>query len=283
MKSHSDRRVEPMSELAFFTTGDGCRIAYRFDGSPGNPVLVLSNSIGTTMNMWDPQIQALSKHFHVLRFDTRGHGASDVPVGAYSMDRLGRDVIELLDALHIDRVHFCGLSLGGMIGQWLGIYAPERIDALILCNTSSFLGPASQFDERIADVLHVKSIAETADMFLGYWFPAHMLNTQNPNVDSIRAMLLAMQPQGFAGCYAAVRDMDMRRTVALIRNPTLVIGGLHDTVTLPSHSEWIAAQIPHAKLTMLPAVHLSNIEYPEAFLDAMLGFLPLPSKLAVHA
>ena len=133
-----------MKDLSIFTTGDGCHIAYRFDGPADNPVLVLSNSIGTTLNMWDKQIPDLSKHFRVLRYDTRGHGSSEVPRGAYSVDRLGRDVIELLDSLKISRVHFCGLSLGGIVGQWLGIHTPDRIDRLILCNTASFLGPAEQ-------------------------------------------------------------------------------------------------------------------------------------------
>jgi 3-oxoadipate enol-lactonase len=115
-----------MKDLSVFTTSDGCRIAYRFDGSSDRPVLVLSNSIGTTLHMWDPQIQELSEHFRVLRFDTRGHGGSDVPLGAYSFDRLGRDVSELLYALKINRVHFCGLSLGGIIGQWLAVHTPRK-------------------------------------------------------------------------------------------------------------------------------------------------------------
>ena len=136
--------VMNMQELAI-TTGDGCRIAYRFDGPADKPVLLLSNSIGTDFTMWDPQIEPFSKHFRVLRYDSRGHGASGVPTGAYSVDRLGRDVIELLDALEISLVHFLGLSLGGMVGQWLGIHAPERIDRLILANTSAYLGPADQF------------------------------------------------------------------------------------------------------------------------------------------
>ncbi|WP_266157902.1 3-oxoadipate enol-lactonase [Dyella silvatica] len=272
--------TKPMNDLSIFITGDGHRMAYRFDGSPDMPVLVLSNSIGTTLNMWDLQIQALSKHFRVLRYDTRGHGASDVPAGGYSIDRLGRDVIELLDALHISRVHFCGLSLGGMIGQWLGIYAPERIDQLILCNTSSFLGPSGQWDERIAKVLQAENMSETAEMFLSYWFPPQMLEAGDATVDAIRAMLLSMQAQGFAGCYAAVRDMDMRRTVALIDKPTLVIAGQYDTVTLPSHSDWIAAQIAGAKLVVLPAMHLTNIEYPADFMRTVLEFLLAPSELA---
>src|SRR5260370_10397009 len=131
--------VMSMKEL-FITTGDGCRIAYRFDGPADKPVLLLSNSIGTDLSMWDPQIEALTKHFRVLRYDSRGHGASDVPAGPYSVDRLGRDVIELLDALKIGRVHFCGLSLGVIVRQLLGLDAPERIDRLILGNTSTYMG-----------------------------------------------------------------------------------------------------------------------------------------------
>jgi 3-oxoadipate enol-lactonase len=260
-----------MKEL-FITTGDGCRIAYRFDGPADKPVLLLSNSIGTDLSMWDPQIEAFIKHFRVLRYDSRGHGDSDVPAGPYSVDRLGRDVIELLDALKISRVHFCGLSLGGIVGQWLGIYAPERIDRLILCNTSSYLGPTEQWNGRIASVLKADP-TETAEMFLRNWFPPVLLETNGPIIAGIRAGLLATDPQGFAGSYAAVRDMDMRRTIKLISSPTLVIGGQYDTVTLPSHSELIAATIPGAKLVMLSVVHLSNLESPDEFLDAVLEFL----------
>jgi 3-oxoadipate enol-lactonase len=262
-----------MKDRSIFTTGDGCNIAYRFDGPDDKPVLVLSNSIGTTMNMWDIQIQDLSKHFRVLRYDMRGHGASSVPPGAYSIDRLGRDVIELLDALNISRVHFCGLSLGGLVGQWLGIHTPERLDRLILCNTSSYLGPAAQWDRRIASVLQADNMSETAEMFLSNWFPPHMLEGENATIEMFRAMLRAIHPQGYAGSYAAVRDTDMRRTVALICCPTMVIAGQYDTVTLASHSELIAATVPGSKLVMLPAVHLSNIEYPDAFLSAVLEFL----------
>lgn len=159
-----------MKELNFVTAGDGTRIAYRFDCEAGKPVLVLSNSIATTLNMWDMQVDELAKHFRVLRYDFRGHGGSSVPAGAYSLDRLGRDVIELLDALGIERAHFLGLSLGGFVGQWLGIHAPERIDRLILSNTSSHLGPASYFDERITAVLRAPDTSETAEVFLGNWF-----------------------------------------------------------------------------------------------------------------
>jgi 3-oxoadipate enol-lactonase len=262
-----------MNDRSFFETGDGCRIAYRIDGQAEKPVLVLSNSIGTTLEMWDGQVPELLRHFRVLRYDMRGHGATGVPAGSYSIGRLGRDVIELLDALGIERAHFCGVSLGGMVGQWLGIHVPEKIDRLILCNTSAFLGPAAQFDARIASVLAASDMSETAEMFLRNWFPAEWLTNESPLIAPFRAALLATDPRGLAGCYAAVRDMDMRRTVALIQSPTLVIGGRYDTVTLPGHSEHIAATVPGAKLLLLPAVHLSNIEYPVEFLKAVLDVL----------
>ncbi|QVQ25123.1 alpha/beta fold hydrolase [Achromobacter deleyi] len=262
-----------MPSPSFFTTGDGVRIAYRFDGDAGLPVLVLSNSIGTTLHMWDAQIPALSRAFRVLRYDTRGHGASGVPAGAYSLDRLGRDVIELMDGLGIGRAHFLGLSLGGMIGQWLGVHAPDRVDRLILAHTSAYLGPAPQWDERIAATLQAPDMADTAAMFLGNWFPAPMLQAGGPVIDAFRAMLLATDPQGLAGAFAAVRDMDLRRTIALIPRPTLVIAGRDDTVTAASHGELIAATVRGAELRVLPAVHLSNIERPGEFLDAVLTFL----------
>lgn len=262
-----------MNDVSFFTTGDGHRIAYRFDGEDSKPILMLSNSIATTLHMWDGEIEALSKHFRVLRYDMRGHGASSVPAGAYSLDRLGRDVIELLDALDIKRVHFLGLSLGGFVGQWLAIHTPERIDRLVLANTSSWLGPAAAFDERIATTLQAKDMTPIAEMFLGNWFPAHMLKAKPPVIDHFRAMLMATDRHGLAGAYAAVRDTDLRRTIALIERPTLVIAGRDDTVTLASHSETIAATIPGAKLLILPAVHLSNVECHDAFVSAVHAFL----------
>ena len=262
-----------MNELSFVTAGDGARIAYRFDGEPGKPVLVLSNSIATSLHMWDAQIAELTKHFRVLRYDLRGHGASSVPAGAYSMDRLGRDVVELLDALGVQRAHFLGLSLGGFIGQWLGIYAPERIDRLILSNTSGQLGPATLFDERIAAVLQAPDMADTAEAFLKNWFPASMLEAEGPAIETFRTMLLGIDRRGLAGTYAAVRDTDLRRTAALITRPTLVIAGEYDTVTAASHGEAIATTVPGAKLVMLPSVHFPNIEYPGEYMQTVLGFL----------
>lgn len=262
-----------MNPLSYLTASDGARIAYRLDGEADRPLLVLSNSIGTDLHMWDAQVPELARHFRVLRYDTRGHGASDAPPGEYTLERLGRDVIELLDALRVERAHFLGLSLGGMVGQWLGVHAGERIDRLILSNTSAYLGPAEQWAERIASVLGVEDMSDTAEMFLGNWFPAPMREANGPQIRAFRRMLLAADPRGLAGNYAAVRDLDLREALAAVSRPTLVIAGRYDTVTLASHGEEIAARVPGASLLVLPAVHLTNVEYPAEFIDAVLGFL----------
>jgi 3-oxoadipate enol-lactonase len=262
-----------MTDLSWITTGDGCRIAYRLDGPDGAAVLVLSNSIGTTLRMWDEQVPVLARRHRVLRYDFRGHGGSDVPPGAYSLDRLGRDVLELLDALGIDTFAFCGLSLGGLVGQWLGVHAPARIERLVLANTSSYLGPAGPWDEQIGAILGASDMTAAADAFLANWFPPRMLEQADARVAPFRADLMELDPRGLAGCLAAVRDTDMRRTVELIAAPTLVIVGAHDPVTLPSHGELIAATIPGAQLLRLASAHLSNVESADEFLAAVTAFL----------
>jgi 3-oxoadipate enol-lactonase len=262
-----------MSEDHHFRTGDGCRIAYRISGPDDRPVLALSNSIATNLHMWDRSVPELSRSFRVLRYDLRGHGASDAPVGAYSLDRLGHDVLELLDALQVGQAHFLGLSLGGFVGQWLGIYAPDRIERLVLSNTSSYLASELPFDKQIRTVLAAKDMTAIADEFMRNWFPASMLAGQNEIVDEFRTMVLTTPARGLAGCYAALRDTDLRRTISLITAPTLVIGGEDDTVTRASHSEAIAATIPNATLTLLPGVHMLNVEQPERFLSAVTSFL----------
>lgn len=253
-------------------TGDGCRIAYRFDGPEDAPILLLSNSLGTHMGMWEPQIAAWAKYFRVLRYDQRGHGLSDAPAGAYSMDRLGRDVLELLDALDIKAVNFCGLSLGGMVGQWLAIREPARVRRIVLANTSSFMGPPSTWDNRIASVLS-DGMAPLAEASVARWFTDAFRIRGKDAIADIEAMLLGTLPGGYAGCCAAIRDMDMRRTVKLIESPTLVIGGTLDPATPPPHSEALAQNISGAELVMLEAAHLSNVEQPALFEEACMRFL----------
>ncbi|PZU57642.1 MAG: 3-oxoadipate enol-lactonase [Sphingobium sp.] len=258
--------------VATFTTGDGCPIAYRFDGPADAPVLLLSNSLGTTMAMWEPQMAAFTSRFRVLRYDSRGHGASAVPAGAYSMDRLGRDAVELLDGLGLDRVDFCGLSKGGMVGQWLGIRAGDRVRRLILANTSSFMGPARAWDDRIGLVLS-EGMAPLAQASVARWFTQAFQDNAPDAITPISAMLGSIDPIGYAGCCAAIRDMDMRRVVTLVERPVLVIGGALDPSTPPPHSEALVRAISGSELTMLDAAHLSNVEQPDVFAKACLDFL----------
>ena len=266
-------KMDKNEQVQSFTTGDGVRIAFTMDGDESKPVLVLSNSIATNFHMWDEQVPVFAEYFRVLRFDTRGNGASDAPGGDYSVDRMALDVIELLDSLLIGRVHFLGLSLGGYIGQWLGIHAPERIDRLILANTSSYLGPAKAWNDFIKSLRRHGDMEKFATMFMNNWFPGHMISSNDSRVAAFRKMVLATTPQGLAGSYAAVRDADMRKTIALIPNTTLVIAGKYDVVTVPAHGEEIAQTIPNAKLVILPAVHMSNIEYGKDFEKLVIDFL----------
>lgn len=259
----------------FVTTGDGVRLAYQIDGRADAPTLVLSNSIGTSYRMWDSEVAALARHFRVVRYDFRGQGGSDVPPGAYSIDRFGRDVIELLDRLDVSRAHFLGLSLGGLVGQWLGVHVPERLDRLVLSNTAAYLGPPANWDKAIADMMSPDMDA-IATVFIGNWFPRPMIERNLPVIATFRDMVRRTSPAGLAGAYALLRDTDMRRLLALVDTPTLVIAGEFDTVTSPAHGRDIAAAIPSAKLRLLPTVHMSHVEQPTLFLDAVLSFLNKP-------
>lgn len=259
-----------ISETLYFNTSDGSRIAYRLDGAADKPVLVLSNSIATDMHMWDGQLPAFTKYFRVLRFDTRGNGVSSSPEGDYTLERMSLDILELLDSLHMDRVHFLGLSLGGFIGQWLGIHAPNRINKLILANTSPHLGPVEYFNDKISTLRSGGSMEPFANMFITNWFPK---NYDPAIVAKFRAMVLATSPRGLAGSFAAVRDADLRSSLSSIKNKTLIIGGTHDGVTLPEHSELMAKSIPNSTIVLLPVVHLSNVESREVFEKTVLDFL----------
>lgn len=253
------------------TLGDGCRIAWALDGPEDAPVLMLSNSLGTTMEMWRPQLSAFAARFRVLRYDTRGHGQSDVPPGGYGLDRLGRDAVELLDGLGIDHVHFCGVSLGGMTGQWLGARAPDRIDRLVLANTAAVMAPPSAWNTRIATVRQ-HGMAALTDAILERWFTSEFRAIAEGTA-FVRDQLLSTDPAGYAGCCAAIRDMDQRPLLGGITAPTLVITGSRDPATPPADSTIIVEAIPGARQLMLDAAHLSSIEQPEAFTAAVLDFL----------
>lgn len=253
-------------------TIDGCRIHYRWDGRADAPVMLLSNSLGTDLDMWAPQIAALTARFRVLRYDSRGHGQSDAPQGPYTIERLGRDALGLLDALGLERVRFCGLSKGGMVGMWLGANAPRRIERLVLSNTAAHMAPAAAWDERIRAVRE-GGMASMADTVLERWFTAAFRAARPEKLEPVRRMLLATPVEGYVACCAAVRDMDQRESIRAIVAPTLVIAGEHDPATPPPMGAAIAQRIPGARLVTLPAAHLSNIEAEAGFNGAVVDFL----------
>jgi 3-oxoadipate enol-lactonase/4-carboxymuconolactone decarboxylase len=260
-----------------FVTTDNIRLFYRLEGSDKRPALVLSNSIGTDHNMWDLQMPGLLPCFRVLRYDTRGHGASDAPGGDYTIERLAHDVLDLTRTVGMDKFAFCGLSLGGMTGQWLAANTPDRVTALVLANTSALMAPKSNWDTRRQAVL-TGGMASIVDLAMGRYFSAETLASDNPFPYSVRNTLLGTNPMGYAGCCSAIRDMDQIGMLKKIKAPTLVISGDKD-VSAPwaGHGEILAREIPGARAVHLPAAHLSNIEQPYSFTAALLDFLlPLP-------
>ncbi len=257
--------------MAIFDSGKG-KLHYELEGADDAPLLVLSNSLGTTLDMWLPQMPALVEHFRVLRYDTRGHGQSDVTPGPYSIAQLGSDVVSLMDYLKIPRAHFCGLSMGGMTGIWLGIHAPDRIERLVLCNTSAAIGVPEMWNARIAQV-RGGGMAAVIDAVLERWFTNDFLAHAPAQVDRVRAMLANTQVEGYVANCAAVRDMDQRADLGRIATPTLVIGGKYDKSTPPEHGELIARSIPGARYVELNAAHLSNWEAAQAFTKHVVNFL----------
>ncbi len=261
-----------MSASGTIAADDGCRIAWRADGPSDARVLLLSNSLGTDMDMWFRQVDAFAGQFRVLRYDARGHGASGATPGDYSLDRLGRDALALLDALGVARIDFCGVSLGGMIGQWLAWRAPERLGRIVLSNTSAFMGPPAGWQTRI-DAVRRDGMAVIADAMLPRWLTERFAALRPDVATALIATLKATDPQGYAGCCAAIRDMDLRPTARLVTTPALVIGGSEDPATPPGHAIALADHLQGAILLMLPAAHLANIEAPDAFNEAVLDFL----------
>jgi 3-oxoadipate enol-lactonase / 4-carboxymuconolactone decarboxylase len=256
-----------------FITANQVRLFYRLEGNQGLPVLVLSHSISTDHSMWDLQVPDLLDHFQVLRYDTRGHGASDSPSGEYSVEQLGGDALALLDALKISKFAFCGLSMGGAIGQWLAINAPDRMTGLILANTSPRIGSVELWNTRIG-MARKDGMAGIADLAINRFFAAEFLARSSPHIASVRSELTGTNAEGYIGCCAALRDFDFSGRLSQIKTPTLVIVGEKDVSTpLAGNGEILAREISGARLVSLPAAHLSNIECPRQFLAALFSFL----------
>jgi 3-oxoadipate enol-lactonase len=255
-----------------FLEKDALRMHYRIDGADGAPWLILSNSLGTNLGMWAPQMPALLQKFRVLRYDTRGHGESNVTPGPYSIAQLGGDVIALMDYLGIARAHFCGLSMGGMIGMWLGANHADRIERLVLCNTAAKIGTPELWNARI-DKVNAEGMASITAGVIDRWFTPEFQQRAPEQIAVVRQMLLDTPAAGYAANCAAVRDMDQRDGLATVTAPTLAIGGMHDLATPPQDSKLVAERVVQGRYVELHAAHLSNWERPDEFTAELVSFL----------
>jgi 3-oxoadipate enol-lactonase len=254
------------------TTGSAIEVHHLLEGPEDAPVLVLSNSLGTTLEMWDEQTPVLSERFRLLRYDHRGHGGSTVPPGPYKIEDLGRDVLVLLDRLEVERFSFCGLSLGGMVGMWLASEAPELVERLVLCCTSARFAPDT-FDSR-ARTVRADGVGAIADAVVERWFTPAFREGRPEIAEWARRMLLETPDEGYAGCCEAVRDADLSDTLGTISASALVIAGADDPAAPPDQAESIRDSIPGASLQVVSeAAHLANIEQPEAVTQAILDHL----------
>lgn len=256
----------PLQQLA--TTN----LWYRVDGRAGAPWLIFSNSLGTTHAMWDGQVEPLAQQFRILRYDTRGHGQSAVPDGPYTVEMVGKDVLQLADSLGIDRFSFCGLSLGGVTGQWVASEAPARVQRLALCNTGARIGSPELWNDRIATV-EKGGMAAMVDGAMDRWFTKGFQQSHPADVRRIRDAFLTIDPRGYARCMGAISGADLRPRLARIAAPTLVINGSDDPATPPALGNEIAAGVKGARVVTLKAAHISNVEAKAAFDEALVGFL----------
>jgi 3-oxoadipate enol-lactonase len=244
----------------------------RVDGPANAPVVVLSNSLGADLSMWEPQAASLAQRFRVLRYDTRGHGGTGVTPGPYTIKQLGRDVIVLLDALKIERAHFCGLSLGGITGMWLAVNAASRIDRLVLANTAPKIYTAEAWNARI-DAVRKGGLEAIADRVLEGWLTHGFREREPEQAARMRAMLVATPADGYIAACAAVRDTNLHQAIRAIRCPTLVIAGTQDKATTVADGRAMAEAIPGARCVEIDAAHISNIEAAERFTAELAGFL----------
>jgi 3-oxoadipate enol-lactonase len=242
-------------------------------GPTDAPPLVLSSSLGTTLAMWDVQLEALAERFRVIRYDRRGHGVSPVPPGPYTVADLGGDVLDLLDALEVERASFCGLSIGGAVGMWLALEAPQRVDRIALCCTLPVFPPPEQWRERAA-LVRAEGVSAVTEAALGRWFTSSFHTDRPEIVEDFRRMLLDTPAEGYAACCEALGVLDLRPRLAEIAAPTLVVTGEHDPVAPPAAGDALAAAITDARhVTIADAAHIANAQQPEAFTAALLAHL----------
>lgn len=259
--------------MPHITTDDGVSIHYEIEGRDDGPPLLFSHPLGANLSLWDNQAQeAAGLGFRVIRFDHRGHGGSDAPEGDYKLERLGKDVLDLLDALGVQQTAYCGLSMGGMVGIWLAMHHPRRFSRLALCSIAVFTPPREMWDERIKAVSE-GGTAAVAESVLERWLTQDFRENRPEEVERVRAMILGTDPVGYAGGCAAVRDIDLRDRLGLIESPVLVVSGAQDAVTPPERGQYVVERVPGAQKAVLDTAHLSSVENPEEFNRIVLGFL----------
>jgi len=262
--------------MAHLTTATG-QFRVEIEGPASAPVLMLSNSLGTDLHMWDAQMPALTKKFRVVRYDSRGHGGSVADSGPYSIAMLGADALAIMDALELYSVNWLGLSLGGMVGQWLLAHAPERITRAVLANTSAYMPDARPWNTRIVNV-QKNGMASITGGLIERWFTPEFQALDPAGVQRIAQMLVATPAQGYIAACAAVRDMDQRETVRRAQAPVLVIAGTRDPATPAKLGMELASLIEGSDYVELDAAHLSNVEMPDAFARAVMQFLTKAAK-----
>ena len=255
-----------------FAELNGLRMRYEFSGLESGPVVVFSHPLGTDLTMWDGQAADFGKKFRVLRYDKRGHGGSSSPAGPYTIEQMGRDAVALLDHLKLDKVNYCGLSIGGQTGMWLGANAPERLNKLILSNTAAKIGNDDGWNARIEAVKKggVKSVSKVV---IDRWFTPEFQAKAPAEIEKIRAVFERSNETGYIGCCEAVKTFDFREKVGGVRVPTLLIAGTHDPATTPADTKFVADHIAGSKFVELSASHLSNIEQREGYSAAVAEFL----------
>ena len=256
-------------------TANGIQMNYVLDGRADAPVVTLSHSLATDLSMWDPQLEALRSRYRVLRYDTRGHGGTDAPAGAYTLDQLADDAHALLSALGIARTHWVGLSMGGMIGQTIALKTPELFRSLVLCDTSSRIPAEAKplWQDRIKTA-QTQGMEPLVASTIGRWFTPPFIEQRKDVVEGVRAMIRATPPAGYVGCCHAIAALDLTDRLSAITLPTLIVVGAEDQGTPVAASQTMHERIKGSRLEILKsASHLSNLEQPDAFTRAMVEFL----------
>ncbi|MCW2369163.1 3-oxoadipate enol-lactonase [Sphingobium sp. B11D3D] len=255
--------------MPFIRSFDQARLNVMVEGPQDAPAILFAHSVGCDLTLWDRQAADLNDRYRIIRYDTRGHGASDAPEGPYSVQQLAGDACAILDTLGVERAHLCGLSLGGTMGQFMALNMPKRLASLTLCDTAARLGTVEGWQQRIDTALS-GGMEALVDMSLLRFFSDEFRSSDPATIAEFRDTFLATPAHGFAGCCAVLRDCDFTRDLASIAVPTLVMTGRNDVPTPPSDSEALASGIPGAQLVLLDAGHISAREDPEAFTEALL-------------